>query len=141
MTVKETCTKIINAIEYEEAINILSDIVVRHNTQNIKDFFADDEMSDSEKAGFGTTPETIKDILNNLNIIDDIAKKVGEKQEIKKRLYTWAWIGGGYNQTYAYHEETAIEEANSYTGLEPNMSSFKLERNPEAYWDNLPLMD
>lgn len=65
--------------------------------------------------------------------------------EARKKLYTWNWIGGGYNQTYAHSEEEAIEHANTMSDrLKPNMATFKCcetEREEKAYWDWFPLMD
>lgn len=59
----------------------------------------------------------------------------------KKKLYTWTWIGGGYNQHYAHAKEEAIYYAETMCDLTPNMNTFKHEPNDAAYWDNLPFMD
>ena len=59
----------------------------------------------------------------------------------KKDLYTWNWIGEGYNQHYAHTQEEAILYAQTMCDLTPNMNTFKLEPNDVAYWDNLPYWD
>lgn len=64
-----------------------------------------------------------------------------------RKLYSWAWIGGGFNQTYADTEGEAIEYANEMCSkgpgviLKPNMATFKVEENDVKYWNDIPLMD
>jgi len=62
--------------------------------------------------------------------------------ERKKALYTWLWIGGGYNQHYAYTKKEAMKYA-AASSLKVDISSFKRNNaaQEKSYWDNFPLMD
>ena len=63
--------------------------------------------------------------------------------EARKKLYTWNWIGGGYNQHYAHTEEEVLEYIEKNHSLKPNLSTLKCcdEAAEKAYWDWFPLMD
>jgi len=82
-------------------------------------------------------------------LIDDIDPAFDEPvySEHKKHLFTWSWIGGGYNQTYAHTEAEAVDYAHKMCAdgpgvvLKPDMSTFKYEPNVDEYWNNIPLMD
>lgn len=59
-----------------------------------------------------------------------------------RNLYTWNWIGGGYNQTYAETEAEAIEIGNSMTSnLEIDMKTFRKVEDVDAFWNNYPIFD
>ena len=123
--------------KYREAINNLANIVVAANEECIKDMYEDDV--DLDRATFGTDSGTAGTILQDL--FEDVAKRVLELQAPQKKLYTWTWVTGGYNQHYAYSVEEAIEYGNSMCDLVINLTTLKHEPNDVAYWNDLPLMD
>ena len=66
-----------------------------------------------------------------------------------RKLYTFTWIGGGYNQVYAASKKEAIKEiAKEFPNdnpdrvtLLPDLATLKVCKNPDAYYRNMPLMD
>ena len=73
--------------------------------------------------------------------IGSVIDRQQEKPDSKKKLYTWTWINGGFNQHYAHTEAEAIEYAETMCNLKPNMNTFKHEPNDGKYWADLPSMD
>lgn len=63
----------------------------------------------------------------------------------KKALYTWTWIGGGYNQHYAHTKKEAMKYATELgaPNLKVDLSSFKRTNavQEKSYWDNFPIFD
>jgi len=61
----------------------------------------------------------------------------------KKALYTWNWIGGGYNQHYAYTKKEAMAYANTITSLKVNLTTVNrcTSTQETEYWNNLPYFD
>lgn len=61
----------------------------------------------------------------------------------KKILYTWLWIGGGYNQHYAFTKKEAMEYATTMCSLKVDLDTFKrcTTAQEQAYWDNFPAFD
>jgi len=60
----------------------------------------------------------------------------------RKALYTWNWIGGGYNQHYAFTKKEAMKYATSGS-LKVDLSSFKRTNaaQEKSYWYNFPIFD
>jgi hypothetical protein len=61
-----------------------------------------------------------------------------------KKLYTWNWLDGGYNQTYAESAKAAIDYAyKAFKGIAINVSTLH-ECTPEEerlYWKHFPIFD
>jgi len=56
-----------------------------------------------------------------------------------KKLYTWLWTSGGYNQCYAYSKREARKIGNSmFPPLRINESTFHRVRNTTAFWAAYP---
>jgi hypothetical protein len=56
---------------------------------------------------------------------------------VKKQLYTWNWIGGGYNQTYAFNKTEALMEAKRiWPSGQVDPSSIRVlnDKEAEKYW-------
>lgn len=65
-----------------------------------------------------------------------------QQRKLTKKLYTWNWIGGGYNQCYAFSKREARKTGNAMSsGLVINESSFRLVRDEKSFWDNYPIFD
>lgn len=85
------------------------------------------------------------------HIQKDLAEANKEADEadgkVDKKLFSWSWIGGGYNQTWAYTIEEATKIAEEMCSkppgriLKPDLNTLKEEVNPDAYWENLPFFD
>ena len=64
-----------------------------------------------------------------------------------KILYSFAWIGGGYNQVYANNKSEipqAIKEQIGNVKLKIDMGSVKAHTTREqmdAYWKSIPYLD
>ena len=61
-----------------------------------------------------------------------------------KRIYRWNWIGGGYNQCYAFSKAEARKWGNSIDQsgeLIIDESTFQLVKDVEAFWANYPIFD
>jgi hypothetical protein len=66
----------------------------------------------------------------------------------RTKLYSFNWVGGGYNQVFAKGKKDAkrIAEAwfNSNVDHDPltvQLSSVMYQRNPTNYYNSLPLFD
>ncbi len=65
----------------------------------------------------------------------------------KKVLYSWNWVGGGYNQTYAFTKKEALKYAKdmqkSGTPLIVDIKSVKRhnEKSAKEFWKNYPIFD
>jgi len=65
----------------------------------------------------------------------------------KKYLYTFTFIGGGFNQVHADNKREALKEMKAKfsdsTFKQINISSIKRlnEKQANEYWNNLPLWD
>jgi hypothetical protein len=61
---------------------------------------------------------------------------------MKNNLYTYNFIGGGFNQEYATNITQAKAQAiTKYPTLGIDLNSFKLVKDEEAYYNSFPLMD
>jgi hypothetical protein len=61
---------------------------------------------------------------------------------MKHNLYTWNWVGGGYNQTYAENKAEALKKAKEIWSVGVvDMSTFKLVEDEKSFWKNYPLFD
>ena len=63
---------------------------------------------------------------------------------MKQNFYTWNWVGGGYNQTYACNRADALEAAKKiWPAGVVDLSTFKqLNKEEEIwYWQNFRVMD
>jgi len=59
-----------------------------------------------------------------------------------KKLYTWNWIGGGYNQCYANSKREARKIGNAISStLQIDESTFRLVRDTKSFWANYPIFD
>lgn len=66
-----------------------------------------------------------------------------------KNLYSWNWVGGGYNQVRADNKRQALKRAKeigkpSEEGglkLEVAQHSLKRVKNEQSFWDNYPMFD
>tara|TARA_R110000824_G_scaffold109010_1_gene256414 strand:+ start:879 stop:1073 length:195 start_codon:yes stop_codon:yes gene_type:complete len=60
-----------------------------------------------------------------------------------KKLYTWNWESGGYNQCYADSKAEARKRGNSIMRGELiiNESTFRLVKDIKAFWANYPIFD
>lgn len=60
-------------------------------------------------------------------------------------LYTFTFVGGGFNQVWAHNKKQAFERARKICStLVPNIGSFTrlaTKSAQVAYWNNLPLLD
>jgi hypothetical protein len=60
----------------------------------------------------------------------------------RKKLYTWNWVGGGYNQCYAHSKREARKTGNA---ISPNLTisetSFRLVKDAASFWRNYPIFD
>ncbi len=62
----------------------------------------------------------------------------------KRHLYTWNWIGGGFNQCYAATKREARKKGNA---ISPNLTIDEktFRRVPakwvDAYWRKIPSID
>lgn len=60
----------------------------------------------------------------------------------KRKLYSWNWIGGGYNQCHAFSKREARQKAKEICDtLEINEKTLKWEKNEERFWKNYPMFD
>lgn len=63
---------------------------------------------------------------------------------MKKALYVWNWVGGGYNQAYARSKVQALEEARKIWSVgKVDIKTLKRLNDKEAdsYWRNFSLMN
>ena len=62
----------------------------------------------------------------------------------ERKLYTFNWVQGGFNQVYAESIEGAKADIEKKFGgifLIPNYDTLRVVHDENAYYDNLPLMD
>ena len=60
----------------------------------------------------------------------------------RKKLYTWNWIGGGYNQCYAHSKREARKIGNAISpNLTINEATFRLVKDVAAFWCSYPIFD
>jgi len=67
-----------------------------------------------------------------------------------KYLYTWNWVGGGYNQCRADNKREAMKRAKALGKPSPGVSRKLLKvdekslvrvKNEKSFWDNYPMFD
>jgi len=64
------------------------------------------------------------------------------KKPAKKKLYSWDWVGGGYNQCHAVSKRQARKIGNAMTpNLVINEASFRLVRDTQSFWKHYPRFD
>ena len=68
---------------------------------------------------------------------------MAEKTKQGKKLYTWNWTSGGYNQCYAFSKAEARKRGNSIMRGELiiNESTFRRVKDIKAFWANYPIFD
>jgi hypothetical protein len=60
----------------------------------------------------------------------------------EKKLYSWDWVGGGYNQCYAQNKAEARKIGNSMSKtLVIAEHSFRRVKNVASFWNNYPIFD
>ena len=65
-----------------------------------------------------------------------------EKTTQDKKLYTWNWKDGGYNQCYAFSKAEARKMGNTMcAGLVINESTFRRVKDIKTFWDSYPIFD
>jgi hypothetical protein len=63
---------------------------------------------------------------------------------MKKALYTWNWVGDGFNQTYAVNKVEALKQAKKiWSTAKVELSTLKRhsKASAELYWKNFPSID
>ena len=63
-----------------------------------------------------------------------------------KKLWTFNWVGGGYNQVYATSRKDALAEVDRKFDNDPRWSSANVcnlyeVKDETAFWRNYPLFD
>jgi hypothetical protein len=67
-----------------------------------------------------------------------------DQKPLKKHLYAFNWVGGGYNQVHAYSKRGALKEIKRQfesTGLKVAESTLRRVKDEKAFWDNYPIFD
>jgi len=66
----------------------------------------------------------------------------------RTKLYSFNWVGGGYNQVFAKSKKDAKRIAEAWFNSDPDqktlvvqLSSVMYQRNPTNYYNSLPLFD
>ena len=60
----------------------------------------------------------------------------------EKKLYTWNWSNGGYNQCYAHNKAEARKIGNAMSNdLVIAEHSFRRVKDVESFWKNYPSFD
>jgi len=60
----------------------------------------------------------------------------------EKKLYSWNWTSGGYNQCHAHSKAEARKIGNAMSeNLKIAEHSFRHVKNVASFWNNYPIFD